>query len=130
MADMRIFHLKTGMTFEDIGTEVEDFLRYEKELTVEKIVNSDGCFIQAQESSTLKRFTGLGKALQVQIIPKDRNDVIVNIGMGEWADKIGAAAVGMVLFTPLAITAAIGAYGQNKLPDEILNCIEKFIRSY
>ncbi len=130
MADMRIFHLKPGMTFEDIGMEVEDFLRYDKELTVERIVSSDGCFIQARETSTLKRFTGLGKALQVQIVPKNDNEVIVNIGMGEWADKIGAAAVGMVLFMPLAITAAIGAYGQNKLPDEILNCIEKFIHSY
>ncbi len=127
MTDSKIFRVEPGITAELIGQEVENFLRNEKELTAEGISSPDGYFVQAKESSTWKKFAGLGKALQVQIIPSGKNEIIVNIGMGEWADKVGAAAVGMIFFTPLAVTAAIGAYGQNKLPSEIFECIEKFI---
>ena len=71
----------------------------------------------------------MGQALQVQIIPSGSSEVLVNIGRGKWADKVGAGAVGALLFAPLAITSAIGAYKQNKLPAEIFECIEKFIIS-
>ena len=40
---------------------------------------------------------------------------------------IGAGAVGMVLFAPLAVTAAVGAYNQKKLPEEIFEHVEKFL---
>ncbi|MBQ7704232.1 MAG: zinc ribbon domain-containing protein [Selenomonadaceae bacterium] len=126
MADSKIFHVKPGITAELIGLKVESFLRDEKELTVEGFASPEGYLVQAKESSTWKKFTGLGKALQVQILPSGKNDIVVNIGMGEWADKVGAAAVGIIFFTPLAVTAAIGAYGQNKLPSEIFECIENF----
>lgn len=128
MADSKIFRVSPGITVESIGREVENFLRDEKELAVESFSSADGYFVQAREDTTWKKFTGLGKALQVQILPSSGgSEVIVNIGMGEWADKVGAAAVGLIFFTPLAVTAAIGAYGQNKLPSEIFECIEKFL---
>ena len=129
MADSKIFRIRPGITVELIGNAVENFLRNEKELQVEGIASPDGYLVQARESSTWKKFAGLGKALQVQIMPSSSGEVIVNIGMGQWADKVGAAAVGMFLFAPLAVTAAIGAYGQNKLPAEIFECIERFIIS-
>ena len=129
MADSKIFHISDGVTIDGIGREVELFLRNEKELTVEGFAAPDGYLVQAKEPSNWKSFAGLGKALQVQIIPSGDSDVMVNIGMGKWADKAGAATLGLLVFAPLAITAAIGAYNQNKLPDEIFACIEKFIMS-
>ena len=127
MADTRVFHMTNGVTVEGIGREVETFLRNEKELTVEGIAASDGYLVQAKESSNWKNLAGLGKALQVQIMPSGDNDVIVNIGIGKWADKVGAAGVGAILFAPLLITAGVGAYMQNKLPSEVFECIERFI---
>ena len=129
MADSRIYHVKPGITAELIGLKVESFLREEKELIAEGFASPEGYFVQAKEGSTWKKFTGLGKALQVQIIQSTKNDITVNIGMGEWADKVGAAAVGAIFFMPLVVTAAIGAYGQNKLPEEIFDCIERFCAS-
>ena len=129
MADSKIFRMRGEVTIEGIGREVENFLRNEKELTVEGFASSDGYLVQAKESSTWKKFTGLGQALQVQIIPSGTSEVLVNIGQGKWADKVGAGAVGALLFAPLAITSVIGAYKQNKLPSEIFACIEKFIMS-
>ena len=127
MADSKIFRIGNGITVESIGREVENFLRNEKELTVEGFASADGYLVQAKESSTWKKFTGMGSALQVQILPSGNSEVVVNIGMGQWADKAGAAAVGLLVFAPLAITAAVGAYKQNKLPSEIFDCIEKYI---
>lgn len=129
MADTKVFHLRDGVTIEGIGREVETFLRNEKELTVEGISAPDGYLVQAKESSGWKNFTGLGKALQVQIMPSGDSDVLVNIGIGKWADKVGAAGVGAILFAPLLITAGVGAYMQNKLPGEVFECIERYIMS-
>lgn len=129
MADSKIFRLRDGVTIEGIGREVENFLRNEKDLTVEGFASSDGYLVQAKESSSWKKFTGLGQALQVQIIPSGAAEVLVNIGQGKWDDKVGAGAVGLLVFAPLASTSAFGAYKQNKLPAEIFACIEKFIMS-
>ena len=129
MADSKIFRMRGDVTVEGIGREVENFLRNEKELEVEGIASTDGYLVQAREASTWKKFTGMGSALQVQIIPSGSSEVLVNIGQGKWADKVGAGAVGLLLFAPLAITSAIGAYRQNKLPTEIFECIERFIMS-
>ena len=129
MADSKIFRLTEGITTESIGREVETFLRTEKEMIAEGIASSDGYLVQAKEESGWKSFAGLSKALQVQIIPSGNSEVMVNIGNGKWIDKAGAAAVGMLLFAPFAITAAVGAYGQKKLPSEIFECIERYIMS-
>ncbi|MCR5175439.1 MAG: zinc-ribbon domain-containing protein [Anaerovibrio sp.] len=129
MADSKIFHIREGVTIEGIGHEVEMYLRNEEELTVEGMSSPDGYLVQAKESSGWKNLTGLGKALQVQIIPSGDSDVLVNIGIGKWADKVGAAGVGILLFAPLAITAGVGAYMQKQLPDKVFACIEKYIMS-
>ena len=129
MADSKIFRITEGITAESIGHEVENFLQNEKEMVTQGISRPDGYLVQAKEDSGWKKFAGLSKALNVQIIPSGETEVIVNIGQGKWADKAGAAVIGTLLFAPLAITAAVGAYKQNQLPNEIFACIEKFIIS-
>ncbi|MGM9540569.1 double zinc ribbon domain-containing protein [Anaerovibrio sp.] len=126
MAESKIFKLKDGITDKDIASCVERFLSVEKELYAETVQTGEGYLVQAKESDSWKKFTGMSKATQVQIYPA-ADGVMVNIGAGKWIDKAGAATVGMLVFAPLAITAAIGAWGQKKLPEEIFNAIEKFI---
>ena len=79
MADSQVFRLRDGVTISGIGREVEGFLRHEKDLFVEGIESPDGYLVQAREQSTWKKITGLGKALQVQIIPSGTTDVLVKI---------------------------------------------------
>lgn len=129
MADSKVFHITEAITAESVGREVEAFLQGEKGMVTQGLASPDGYLVQAKEESSWKNFAGLGKALQVQIIPSGDSELIVNIGQGKWADKAGAAVLGSILFAPLAITAAVGAYNQSKLPDEIFACIEKFIMS-
>ena len=129
MADSKIFKLIDGVTVDMVGRAVEAFLRDKKGLTVEGTSSPEGYFVQAKETEKKwKKYTGMDMATQVQIIPAGEN-ITVNVGSGKWSDKLGAGAAGMLLFAPLAVTAAIGAWGQKKLPEEIFNEIEHFILS-
>lgn len=129
MAESKVFSLVDGVDCDMVGRAVEVFLRDKKKLTTEGTKTPEGYFIQAKEAEGgWKKIAGMSLATQVQIIEAG-NTITVNVGEGKWSDKAGAAAVGMVLFAPLAVTAAIGAVGQKKLPEEIFNCIEQFIMS-
>lgn len=129
MAESKVFNLISGVDAESVGRATEIFLRDKKHLTTEGVKTPEGYFIQAKEASDgWKKFAGMTLATQVQIIDAG-STITVNIGNGKWSDKAGAAAVGMVLFAPLAVTAAIGAVNQKKLPNEIFDYIEQFIMS-
>lgn len=130
MPESKVFRITEGIDASSIGKEVENFLRNEKKLTTEGIKTPDGYFVQAKEQQEVswKKLAGMTIAIQIQII--EVNDTVtVNIGNGEWSDKIGAGIAGAVLFAPLAVTAAIGAFNLKKLPNQIFDHIEKFILS-
>lgn len=128
MTESKVFRLPEGIDASSIGKEVENFLRSSKNLITEGTKTPDGYFVQAKEpeGSGWKQLAGMTMATQVQIV-EISDTVTVNIGNGKWSDKIGAGAVGVVLFAPLAVTAAVGAYQQKKLPKEIFDHVEKFL---
>lgn len=129
MAESKIFRLVEGVDSENIGRAVEGFLRDRKGMTAEGAKTPEGYFVQAKgNDGGWKTVAGMNMATQIQII-QSGDMVTVNIGQGKWSDKVGAAAVGMVLFAPLAVTAAIGAWNQKKLPQEIFAFVEQFIMS-
>lgn len=129
MAESKIFKLPDNLSIVSIVDEIVDFLRRDKDMTPEVVENGDAFFIQASDESGLKKLAGLSKSIQIQLVPNDMDRVIVTIDHGKLVDKAAAGAVGFFLFTPLAVTAAMGAYGQNKLIGEIFDCIERFIVS-
>lgn len=128
MTESKVFKLPEGIDASSVGKEVENFLRSNKNLVTEGVKTPDGYFVQAkeQEGQTWKKIAGMTMAIQVQIV-EISDTITVNIGNGQWSDKIGAGVVGMVLFAPLAVTAAVGAYNLKKLPSEIFEHIEKFL---
>ena len=128
MTESKVFRLPEGIDASSVGKEVENFLRSSKNLVTEGTKTPDGYFVQAkeQEGSGWKQLAGMTMAIQVQIV-EISDTITVNIGNGKWSDKVGAGAVGMVLFAPLAVTAAVGAYNQKKLPEEIFQHVEKFL---
>ena len=70
----------------------------------------------------------MDSSVQVRIIPTG-DMVNIEVGTGKWVEKAGIAAIGMVVFAPLAATAALGAWNQKKLPQEIFIHVEQFIMS-
>ena len=99
MTESKVFKLPEGIDASAVGKEVENFLRGTKNLVTEGAKTPDGYFVQAkeQEGRSWKKLAGTTLATQVQII--QINDTItVNIGNGEWSDKIGAGVVGAFIF--------------------------------
>lgn len=129
MAETKVFKLLNGVTTEMIGEAVEGFLRDQKGMVTQAGQTTEGYFVQGkQEADGWKKLSGMEQAISVQIF--QAGEVInVTAGFGKWSDKIGAGAVGGLLFAPLAVTAALGAFMQKKLPQEIFDVIEKFILS-
>lgn len=129
MAETKVFKLLNGVTTEMIGEAVEGFLRDSKGMITQAGQTTEGYFVQGkQEADGWKKLSGMEQAISVQIF--QAGEVInVTAGFGKWSDKIGAGAVGGLLFAPLAVTAAVGAFLQKKLPQEIFDIIEKFILS-
>ena len=128
MEESRVFSLN-GVSLETVVKSVETFLRDEKGMEIQSAPVEHGCIIQAtQKKDTLKMLVGMRLATTVQLVVSGENLNVV-IGEGQWADKLGAGAVGLFLAWPLAVTAGIGAYQQKKLPEEVLNVIGRTLMS-
>ena len=126
MADAKVFRMGSGLTLEDVAYALEDFLRTQKRLETEGVQQSESSyFIQARQTESWKKFIGMDQAIQVRL--SVYGDMLtVDLGAGRWVDKLGAATVGYIVFAPLMLTAVIGAIGQQKLPQEIFDFVQRY----
>ncbi len=128
MSESRIFMLN-GTEVQAIVDRLETFLHAEKGMEVQSSQTADGYVMQAsQPKDGWKTLTGMRLAVTVQLTVFE-GQLNVTVGEGQWADKIGAGALGLFIAWPLAITAGMGAFKQKKLPDEIFRVVEGFIMS-
>lgn len=126
MADAKVFRMGANLTLEDVAAALEDFLRTQKRLETEGVAQSEtSYFIQARQTEGWKKFVGMDQAIQVRLSVYG-GMLTVDLGAGRWVDKLGAATVGYIVFAPLLITAAIGAIGQQKLPQEIFDFVQRY----
>lgn len=126
MNESRVFMLN-GMDMQKVVTRLEGFFRTEKGMEVQSSETTEGYVMQAsQPKDGWKTLTGMRLAVTVQMTVME-NQLNVNIGEGQWSDKIGAGAIGLFVAWPLAITAGMGAFKQKKLPGEVFQVIETTI---
>lgn len=126
MNESRVFMLN-GTDMQKIVTRLEGFFRTEKGMEVQSSETTEGYVMQAsQPKDGWKTLTGMRLAVTVQMTVMG-NQLNVNIGEGQWSDKIGAGAIGLFVAWPLAITARMGAFKQKKLPGEVFQVIETTI---
>ena len=126
MADAKVFRMGGNQTLEDVAHALEDFLRTQKHLETEGVAQSEtSYFIQARQTDGWKKFVGMDQAIQVRLSVYS-NMLTVDLGAGRWVDKLGAATLGYIIFSPLLLTAAIGAIGQQRLPQEIFDFVQRY----
>ena len=126
MNESRVFMIN-GTDMQKIVTRLEGFFRTEKGMEVQSSETTEGYVMQAsQPKDGWKTLTGMRLAVTVQMTVMG-NQLNVNIGEGQWSDKIGAGAIGLFVAWPLAITAGMGAFKQKKLPGEVFQVIETTI---
>ena len=126
MADAKVFRMGGNQTLEDVAHALEDFLRTQKHLETEGVAQSEtSYFIQARQTEGWKKFVGMDQAIQVRLSIYG-GILTVDLGAGRWVDKLGAATLGYIIFSPLLLTAAIGAIGQQRLPQEIFDFVQRY----
>ena len=109
MNESRVFMLN-GTDMQKIVTRLEGFFRTEKGMEVQSSETTEGYVMQAsQPKDGWKTLTGMRLAVTVQMTVMG-NQLNVNIGEGQWSDKIG-----------------MGAFKQKKLPGEVFQVIETTI---
>lgn len=125
MAESRVFQKVQGVTVEGIGRSVQNFLR-RKGLVVQGGKAGQGYLVQAKEDDSWKKIAGMSTATQVEISDVG-GGILVNVGNGNWSDKVGAGVLGAFVFTPLMVSAVVGSVQQQKLPGEIFAQIERYV---
>lgn len=126
MADAKVFRMGGSQTLEEVAHALEDFLRAQKRLETEGVSQSESSyFIQARQTDSWKKFVGMDQAIQVRLSVYG-GMLTVDLGAGRWVDKLGAATLGYIIFSPLLLTAAIGAIGQQRLPQEIFDFVQRY----
>ena len=104
MKESRVFELNQ-VTAEQVLEAVTTFLRGEKGMEVQSVATPNGYLIQAAQADTLRTLSGMKLATTVELTVNG-TQLNVTLGEGQWADKLGAGAVGLFLLWPLAINAA------------------------
>jgi hypothetical protein len=84
---------------------------------------TEGLLVQIRNATTgsgrfFRTVTGLTSCATLKLIPRG-GDLEIEVMAGKWLDKIGAAAVSLVVLWPLLVTASIGAFRQKAMLDNL-----------
>ena len=127
MAESRVFAKVGGVTIDGLGRSVQNFLR-NMSLTVQGGRAGQGYVVQAKSDDGWRSISGTATAIEVQISDIG-SGILVNVGNGQWSDKIGAGVLGWYVFAPLAVTAIVGSVKQKQLPAKIFEHVERYVAS-
>ena len=84
-----------------------------------------GTLLQVAKKGGWRKFIGMGTALNI-VLHQSSNNITVEIGAGRWIDKAVVGTVAMLLvWSPIIVTAGIGAWQQKKLPKKIYQYISE-----
>lgn len=86
---------------------------------------TQGMLVQIKNATTtggslLRTVTGLSSCATLKLSAAG-DDLSIEVMAGKWLDKVGAAAVSMVILWPLLVTASIGAFRQKAFLDRVYN---------
>ena len=113
---------------QNVAYALSEFLDTSKNMITQTMRTKNGYTVQCKGDANAEwtRYIGLDAAVTINLIPMS-GDLIVEIGTGQWVEKLGIAAVGSIFFSPLLITSCLGALRQVALPNEIFDFIGKYL---
>ena len=113
---------------QNVAYALSEFLDTRKNMITQTMRTRNGYTVQCKGDANAEwtRYIGLDAAVTINLIPMS-GDLIVEIGTGQWVEKLGIAAVGSILFSPHLITSGLGALRQITLPNEIFDFIGRYL---
>lgn len=82
--------------------------------------------IQVEKQGSWRNLVGMSTALNI-VLNQGDEELYVEIGAGKWVDKAAVGVVSLFILWPLAVTAALGAWEQTKMPERIFGYISDYV---
>ncbi len=114
-----------GVDLHALAGRLQNFFTAEK-MESQVVEDSGAVLVQGRSGGKFGRAVGAGVAFSVRMMVEGE-ELVVELGQMEWADKGAAAAVGLLVFWPAIIPAIIGGAKQKALPNKALRVIEAAI---
>jgi hypothetical protein len=109
-----------------LGDHLLDWLERE-DFTVQTLPTEDGgILVQIEKRGSWRNVVGMSTALNI-VLDLEGEELRVEIGAGKWVDKAVVGAIGMFVLWPLAVTAAIGAWDQSKMPERVFGYVSDYV---
>jgi hypothetical protein len=125
MADQKIYHAP-GLDIQNLGQALSQWFQGQGFETQILAAPGGGVTVQARKADTLRTVTGTSAALSVMLSPQGEN-LLVQMGSAQWADKAVVSAVGILLFWPALIPATYGFWKQKQLPQQTFQFIDQYL---
>jgi serine/threonine protein kinase len=115
-----------GLRLSELMDDLEDWLRGEGFNTQDLKTEDSASLVQIEKQGGWRKLVGMSTALNI-ILDQHGDELTVEIGAGQWLDKAAAGVVSLFVLWPLAVTAAIGAWNQMKMPERIFGRVSEFV---
>lgn len=127
----KTYVLKNDKTVSGMAHEIENMLSVKENMDTQILTMDDqSVIIQGRiRGAEYKKLAGMDRAITVRIIPVGQTNATIEIAHGKWLNKGAAMFTSLFILWPLAVTSAYSTYKQYKLPDKILNTVEKYLNS-
>jgi len=89
-------------------------------------VEEGGTVIQGRQTEGWKSLLGMSLATNI-VVSQSGTSIRVEVGQGKWMDKAVVGAVGLLILWPALVPAAIGAWKQSQLPEEIFEQVSRYV---
>jgi len=125
MPKERMFYAP-GVGIGGLADELDDYLESREFESQVMPVEGGGLLVQARREEGWRQVLGMSLATNI-VLNEVGPNIKVECGQGKWLDKAVVGAVGLLILWPAMIPAALGAWQQSKLPEEIFDRVEAYI---
>ncbi len=126
MTEQRVYNAP-GLDLQTLGAALAQWFQ-EKGLESQVVHGTGGSLsVQARKEGGWDRFLSQDVALGVMMTPQGDN-LLVQAGGAKWADKVAVGAISAIVFFPLLLLPAWGAYKQKELIDDTFQFLDNYIK--
>jgi hypothetical protein len=127
MSEQRVYDAP-NVDIGKLSQNIEESFKKENYETQTFKTQNEGIVVQLKKKGSWRAAVGMSSALTVTLT-KQEDNITADIGATKWGDKAVVGAAGALLFPPALITAAYGTWKQSKLPDQIFQVIESYVKN-
>ena len=124
----KTYPMVSEASVQNVAYALAEYLDLKKNMITQTMRIKNGYSVQCKGDATAEwtKYIGMDAALSIQLL-QEGDTLEVTIGFDKWMEKLGIAALGLIVFQPLLITSGIGALRQATLPNDIFIFIEDYL---